>query len=313
MAGRTFLAVVLAGLVIAAGGPVFALSGKFSAALRGFDQSDRHCKDPWVVSPDILPEPAVLARWGLSQRDWYELDDPELLTRLRFRQRRSAFVAAAAAHDPVAAYVTAYDKLDRAEPTASGYRTALLPMTAAAEAGNLRAMHYLWDFYLHGPEDNRNEASANRWAERAAAAGSPMAMEGMVGLELELWVNRERVPTTRLRTLMRRAAEAGSCNAMLGHAGILQTFDRSPAANTEAVAWLERAARSGSAPAFLALAQVYIEGRGVTIDFDTAMGHLQAARLLEPEMAEEFGIDALLDMYARLRDAQDRTLADPGS
>lgn len=292
--------------------PAEALSGRFTAAMDWDPTFQRPWKDKWVFAPGALPSQAVLARWGVTQDEWVDMDDPELRTKTRFVQRRAAF-AAAAASDPVADYMMAYDRIDRAAPTQAALTAALLPMRAAAGRGNLRAMQYLWDFYWNGPEVTRHFEEGERWMKRAAEAGSPPAMEGMAFKHLQLWRDQSRMPTTDLQDWLRRASDGGSLNAMTFRAYVLQTFDAKPEDYAEALCLLERSAAGGNPMAFLGLSATYTNGVGVLKDYDRAAEYLVALRGMYPDIGEELDLEDTIAGLEAMGEAERAAAAAQGS
>lgn len=152
--------------------------------------------------------------------------------------------------------------------------TALVEARAAADAGNAEAQLQLSDWHFFGTCLDKDDEASARFALQAAQGGMPRA-QAVVGqlYASGLGVAHDNAEARRWYTL---AAEAGDAEAMLLLARHLETDDANPVAADVALAWTNRSAEAGYAPAFVHLAQLY-SGGGAQTDYAKAAQWLDRA------------------------------------
>lgn len=170
-----------------------------------------------------------------------------------------------------------------ADAPSAGWRTAhlrgeceeaLAGARAVAESGDAEAQLQMSDWHFFGtclPKDD--EASA-RWALQAARAG--LARAQVVAGQIHargLGVERDDAEARRWYTL---AAEAGDAEAMLLLARHIEADAANPLAAELALAWANRSADQGYAPAYVHLASLY-SGAGTQTDYARAAQWLSRA------------------------------------
>jgi hypothetical protein len=159
---------------------------------------------------------------------YHETSDPALATRW--------FLDAAAAGDASAVLAA----------------QSMIPvLTAAAQTGHVEAQYSLGSAMMtFGPGEHRAEAA--RWSEAAARVGHAGAQRAL-GLLLEAG---DGVPRDRPRAMTLYLAAAASSDAVAQfHAGIGSILGKGlPVDLDKGIAWLQKAAAQGCAPAFLPLA-----------------------------------------------------------
>lgn len=142
--------------------------------------------------------------------------------------------------------------------------TALAEARAVADTGNAEALLQLSDWHFFGTCLDKDDVASARFALQAAQGGMPRAQTVVGQLYASgLGVERDDAEARRWYLL---AADAGDAEAMLLLARHLEADTANPVAADIALAWANRSAEAGYAPAFVHLAQLY-SGGGAQTDY----------------------------------------------
>lgn len=140
-----------------------------------------------------------------------------------------------------------------------------------AGGGDVTAMLQLAVFYLRGPEQVRDPATAFLWSKRAAEAGAPGgAFNTGLAYEDGVGVLRDRAEAARW---YRVTVDRGHAPAMVNLAGLLlaqPAADRTARA-AEAAALVRRAADAGAVEALFDMGHLHEKGIGVAQDMNEAL------------------------------------------
>jgi hypothetical protein len=160
-------------------------------------------------------------------------------------------------------------------------------LETASSMLNMDASVLLGQLHAQGRISKADIREAERLLRAASMAGN---VDGMIGLaQLQRSGKIGAVPQTVTDDLIKLALQTlygdlgkGKCGALFKIGAILSDDTLVPGGLTEAVKWLEAAARQGDAKADLALAEIYMQGR-VNAAPDRFLSHLtRAAEAGEP-------------------------------
>ncbi|MCR4707478.1 MAG: toll/interleukin-1 receptor domain-containing protein [Clostridiales bacterium] len=141
-------------------------------------------------------------------------------------------------------------------------------LETSARAGNVRAMLFLADCYLHGKGTETDEAAAFSWYLRAAEAGDTSGMIAVSNAYRYAQGTQENPEQSYLWSL--RAAEAGNPAGMLNVGIDCEGGYGTEQNGTKALEWYRRSADAEDSLGMYNLARCYLTGVGTEADREKA-------------------------------------------
>ena len=178
-------------------------------------------------------------------------------------------------------------KIILADPDAEPerFRTALEWLTAAADAGQVRAQYELGKIYRDGRGVGKDALRAAAWFAKAAEQDSGPAALALARLLLTGGEGLAKDVSTAVRWL-RRSAEAGNQYAQCHLGKLLLQGEDVPKDIAEAIHWLTASAEQGSQYAQYALGRIYLLGKDVLRDQESAVRWLTLSAAQGNEYAQ---------------------------